>query len=241
VLLLTILGIAAEKLFGEAGRGRFDPWTVAMAHPDATVYLLSGGGELTTHFSAPPYQYQALKAAGVREILNSTEVMGGPATITVVFGMTKFYEANPKIIAAINAALAEAMELIDKDKRTAAESYLKVSKEKLTVEELVEMINKPRLRLHDGSQRRHEIRRADVQDRGHKDQAGELEGPLLSIRSRTAGQLVCPTFQQSRCMPRIAWLVFRFDRFGVGFKYAHYFAMTPRSAPRPAIGAVSSR
>ena len=139
----TILGIAAEKLFGEAGRGRFDPWTVAMAHPDATVYLLSGGGELTTHFSAPPYQYQALKAAGVREILNSTEVMGGPATITVVFGMTKFYEANPKIIAAINAALAEAMELIDKDKRTAAESYLKVSKEKLTVEELVEMINKP--------------------------------------------------------------------------------------------------
>jgi NitT/TauT family transport system substrate-binding protein len=139
----TILGIAAEKLFGEAGRGKFDPLTVAMAHPDATVYLLSGGGELTTHFSAPPYQYQAMKAPGVREILNSTEVMGGPATITVLFGTTKFYDANPKTIAAVNAALGEAMEFIAKDKRAAAELYLKASKEKLTVDELVEMISKP--------------------------------------------------------------------------------------------------
>jgi NitT/TauT family transport system substrate-binding protein len=139
----TILGIAAERLFGDAGRGKFDPLTVAMAHPDATVYLLSGGGELTTHFSAPPYQYQALKAPGVREILNSTEVMGGPATITVIFGTTKFHDANPKTIAAMNAALAEAMDVIAKDRRGACELYLKASREKLTVDELVEMIAKP--------------------------------------------------------------------------------------------------
>jgi NitT/TauT family transport system substrate-binding protein len=139
----TILGIAAERLFGEAARGKYDPLTVAMSHPDATVYLLSGGGELTTHFSAPPYQYQALKAPGVREILNSTEVMGGPATITVLFGTTKFHDANPKTIAAMNAALTEAMDFIAKDKRAACELYLKASKEKLTVDELVEMISKP--------------------------------------------------------------------------------------------------
>ena len=139
----TILGIAAERLFGDAARGKFDPLTVAMSHPDATVYFLSGGGELTTHFSAPPYQYQAMKAPGVREILNSTEVMGGPATITVVFGTTKFHDANPKTIAAMNAALGEAMDFIAKDKRAACELYLKASKEKLTVDELVEMIAKP--------------------------------------------------------------------------------------------------
>jgi NitT/TauT family transport system substrate-binding protein len=139
----TILGIAAEKLFGDSARGKFDPLTVAMAHPDATVYLLSGGGELTTHFSAPPYQYQALKAPGVHEILNSTEVMGGPATITVIFGTTKFHDANPKTIAAVNAALGEAMDFIAKDPRGACELYLQASKEKLTVDELVEMIAKP--------------------------------------------------------------------------------------------------
>ncbi|MBO0763565.1 MAG: ABC transporter substrate-binding protein [Hyphomicrobiaceae bacterium] len=139
----TILGIAAEKLVGEAGRGKFDPLTVAMAHPDATAYLLSGGGELTTHFSAPPYQYQELKAPGVHEILNSTEVMGGPATIAVVFTTTKFYDANPKTIAAMNAALGEAVDFIAKDRRGACELYLKASKEKLSVDELVDMIAKP--------------------------------------------------------------------------------------------------
>jgi NitT/TauT family transport system substrate-binding protein len=139
----TILGIAADKLYGDAGRGRFDPWTVAMSNPDATVYLLSGGGELTTHFSAPPYQYQALKMAGVHEILNSTEVMGGPATITAIFTTTKFYDTNPKTITAVNAALGEAMEFINRDKRAAAQIYLEASKEKLTVDELTEMISKP--------------------------------------------------------------------------------------------------
>src|ERR1043166_30442 len=87
----TILGIAAERLFGESGRTKLDPLTVAMSHPDGTVALLSGAGEINSHFSAPPYQYQALKATGVHAVLNSTEVMGGPATITVIFGTVKWH------------------------------------------------------------------------------------------------------------------------------------------------------
>jgi NitT/TauT family transport system substrate-binding protein len=43
----TILGIAAEQLYGEAGRGKFDTLTVTMAHPDATIALLSGGKSTT--------------------------------------------------------------------------------------------------------------------------------------------------------------------------------------------------
>src|ERR1700737_2903443 len=119
----TILGIAAEKMYGEAGRGKLDTLTVAMGHPDATIALLSGG-EVNSHFSVPPYQYQELKASGVRAVLDSTDVMGGPATITVIFGTVKFHDANPKTMAAINAALSEAMEFISKNKRTAADLYL---------------------------------------------------------------------------------------------------------------------
>src|ERR1700694_4309928 len=59
----TILGIAAEQMYGETGRGRFDTLTVAMAHPDAAIALLSGG-EINNHFSVPPYQYQEVKAPG---------------------------------------------------------------------------------------------------------------------------------------------------------------------------------
>jgi len=137
------LGIAAEKIFGENGRTKLDPFTVAMSHPDATIAVLSGAGEVNSHFSAPPYQYQAMKAPGVRAILNSTDVMGGPATITVLFGTVKFHDANPKIMAAINAALNESMELIAKDKRAAADTYLKATKEKIALDELVAMIEMP--------------------------------------------------------------------------------------------------
>ena len=139
----TILGIAAEKLYGEAGRGRFDPFTVAMSHPDATVALMSGAGEVTSHFSVPPYQNMALKSPGVRAVLNSTDVMGGPATITLIFGTVKFHDANPKTIAAIMAALKEASDLIARDKRTAADLYLKATKEKISVDELTAMIESP--------------------------------------------------------------------------------------------------
>jgi NitT/TauT family transport system substrate-binding protein len=139
----TILGIAAFKLFGEAGRGRFDPWTVAMSHPDGMISLLSGAGEVNSHFSAPPYEYQELKAPGVHAVLNSTEVMGGPATITLIFGTTKFHDANPKTIAAVYAAMGEAMDFINKDKRAAAEMYLKATKEKISIDDLVAMMEMP--------------------------------------------------------------------------------------------------
>lgn len=139
----TILGIAARQMFGEAGRGKFDPLTITMAHPDAALYLLSAGGEVNSHFSAPPYQYQELKAPGIRAVLNSVDVMGGPATITVIFGTTKFHDANPKIIAAIAAALNDAVQIIAKDRRGAAEMYLKVSKEKLDANELAAMLGEP--------------------------------------------------------------------------------------------------
>jgi len=143
----TILGIAAQKLYGEAGRGKFDPFTVAMSHPDATVALLSGAGEVNSHFSVPPYQNVALKSPGIRTVLDSTDVMGGPATITVIFGTTKFRDANPKTIAAIMAALREASDFIARDKRGAADIYLKATKEKISLDELTVMLESPGYRF----------------------------------------------------------------------------------------------
>ncbi len=139
----TILGIAGGQMFGDAGRTRFDPFTVAMSHPDATVALISGAGEVNSHFSVPPYQNLALKSPGVHAVLNSTDVMGGPATITVIFGTVKFHDANPKTIASIYAAMGEAAEYIAKDKRGAAELYLKATKEKISVDELTAMLESP--------------------------------------------------------------------------------------------------
>ena len=80
-------------------------------------------------------------------MLDSAEVMGGPATITVIFGTVKFRDANPKTIAAIMAALVEASDFIARDKRAAADIYLKATKEKITVDELTAMLESPGYRF----------------------------------------------------------------------------------------------
>ena len=136
----TVLDVAAEKAFGDAEAHKLDSITVAMGHPDAYAALL-GGKDVTSHFSLPPYQEQELKIPGVHAVLNSVDVMGGPVSNGVTFSSVKFHDANPKMFAAVVAAIADAQALIAKDHKAAAELYLRETKEKLTVDELVAMLN----------------------------------------------------------------------------------------------------
>ncbi len=138
----TVLAMAAEKLWGERDSHKLDQYTVAMGHPDA-VLGLSAGKDLTGHFSLPPYQYEELKMPGAHVVLNSVDVTGGPASNGVTFTTTKFHDANPKIIAAFIEAMGQAEDLIRTNKRRAAEIYLADSKEKLTVDELVQIMSQP--------------------------------------------------------------------------------------------------
>ncbi len=138
----TVLDVAAEKAFGAADAHKLDPITVTMGHPDAFAALASGK-DVDSHFSLPPYQEQELKIPGVHAVLNSIDVMGGPVSNGVTFSTTKFHDANPKTIAAVIAAIDDAVTLINKDRRMAAELYLRETKEKLTVEELVILLNNP--------------------------------------------------------------------------------------------------
>ena len=157
--------------------------------PDATVALLSGAGEVNSHFSVPPYQNVALKSPGIRTVLDSTDVMGGPATITVIFGTVKFHDANPKTMAAILAALGEASDFIARDKRAAAELYLKATKEKISPDELTAMLESPGYMFYAGAERHAQVRRANVQDRRDQDPLDELEGCVFSRGARPAWEL----------------------------------------------------
>jgi NitT/TauT family transport system substrate-binding protein len=141
----VVLGIAAEKQFGKEGIERFGALQISMSHVDALIALQNKGSGVSAHFSQPPYQNMELKIPGVHTVLNSIEVMGGPCSNGVVYSTTKFHDANPKIMRAFVAAIQEAIELIAKDKRAAAEIYLEVNKEKLTVDELVEILNQPNM------------------------------------------------------------------------------------------------
>ena len=137
------LQMAAEKVFGEGQHGKLDALTVSMSHPDAQTALLSGQSEITAHFGSPPFQYQQLKRPGIHTVLNSSEVLGGPTTFNVVWTTAKFRSENPKLYAAFLRALEEATGEINKDKKAAAEAYLRMSKDKDSVADILAMLNDP--------------------------------------------------------------------------------------------------
>jgi NitT/TauT family transport system substrate-binding protein len=138
-----LLQMAAAKEFGEQNYAKLDPLTVSLPHPDAMTALLGGSGTITAHFSSPPFQYQEVARPGIRKILNNYEILGGPATFNVVWSTTKFRDANPKTYAAFVAALDEATTTINRDKRTAAGVYKRMSGTKESVDELVKMMEDP--------------------------------------------------------------------------------------------------
>ena len=139
------LQMAAEKAFGDGEQGKLDPLTVTMSHPDGQTALLSGQSEITAHFTSPPFQYQELKKPGIHMVLNSNDVLGGPTTFNVVWTTSKFRNGNPKLYDAFVKALDEAMTFINNDKKAAAEAYLRISKDKDSVADILAMLDDPQI------------------------------------------------------------------------------------------------
>jgi len=139
------LQMAAEKAFGEGQQSRLDPITVTLAHPDAQAALLSGQSEINAHFGSPPFQYQQLRNPAIHTVVNSYDVLGGPATFNVVWTTSKFRNENPKLYDAFVKALDEATAMINSDRQKAAEAYLRISKDKDSVQEIVAMLNDPQI------------------------------------------------------------------------------------------------
>ena len=138
-----ILQMATQQQFGKGTEFKYDNLQVAMPTPDATAALLSGATEINNQFSEAPFQYTALKKPGVRRILKSYDVLGGKTTYNLVWTTSKFHDENPKTYQAFLAAFNEAIQDINKDKRGAAEIYVRITKEKITPDEVLELINDP--------------------------------------------------------------------------------------------------
>ena len=145
-LQAVLLQMAAAKLHGSANYGKYDALTVSMSPPDATIALLSGSGEVTSVFSVPPFQQQQLEKPGVRTILNSFDVMDGPATFTVAWTSARFRDKNPVLYKALIAALKEATGIVDKDRTKAAGYWIEDVKSKLPLDKVTAVISGPQVR-----------------------------------------------------------------------------------------------
>ena len=141
-----LLQMGAAKEFGEKNFDKLDPLTVSMPHPDAAAALLSGSGSITAHFASPPFLYQEL-AKGLRSVISSYDILGGPATFNVVWSTKKFHDQNPKAYQAFVAAFQEATDQINKDKKTAAETYKRMSRTSESIDDLVKQLNDPKVKF----------------------------------------------------------------------------------------------
>src|SRR4029079_16887192 len=101
--------------------------------------------EINAHFSSPPFQYQQLRRSDTHTVLNSYDVLGGPATFNLVWTTGKFVNDNPKVYAAFVKALEEAIAAINANKQAAAEAYLRISKDKDSVQDILTMLNDPKI------------------------------------------------------------------------------------------------
>lgn len=135
--------MAVAKEFGIDKYNALDHLTVSMAHPDATAAMLGGPSEIVANFSSAPFQYRQMKNPNIRRLLTSTDLFDGGLSFNVIAATNKFRTENPKLYGAFRAALADATDFINADKKRAAEIYLKASGDKTPVDELKAILDDP--------------------------------------------------------------------------------------------------
>jgi NitT/TauT family transport system substrate-binding protein len=139
------LQMAAAKAFGPANFAKLDPLTVSMSPPDSTIALLSGGGEITSVFSVPPFQQQQLEKPEIKTVTTSFDIMDGSHAFTVAWTSARFREHNPVLYKALLEALKEATDIVNKDRRAAAVLWIADSKSKLPLDFADRVVSGPQV------------------------------------------------------------------------------------------------
>ncbi|CAM5453766.1 ABC-type taurine transport system, periplasmic component OS=Afipia felis OX=1035 GN=NCTC12722_03144 PE=4 SV=1 [Afipia felis] len=136
-----VLQMAAEKAFGPGNAYKLEPLTVSRSYAEGSAALLSGAGEINSAASAPPFYYKEIATPGIHTVLKSYDVLGGPSTNNLIWTTQRFRDENPKLFAAFFAAYKEAIDLINKDPRKAAEIFQSTDRNKAySIDELVMML-----------------------------------------------------------------------------------------------------
>jgi NitT/TauT family transport system substrate-binding protein len=136
------LQMAAEKMWGPEKLYALDALTVGRAHPDAMAALL-GNTEINAHFAIPPFNYIELRDPRIHSVVDSETLLGTPISNGITYTTEAFYRANPKLIQAVYAGMAEAMRIINEEPLRAAKLYLAHGGEKLPPDGIVMMIRAP--------------------------------------------------------------------------------------------------
>jgi NitT/TauT family transport system substrate-binding protein len=139
----VVLQMAAAQAYGAASWEQLDRLTVSMPHPEGMASMLTRKTEITAHFTTPPFQFLELEKTGVHRVTTSDEILGGPSTLSLVWTIARFREANPKVYRAFLAALEEAMGIIRTDPDRAVRIYIETDKSTMAPDFVKSLITAP--------------------------------------------------------------------------------------------------
>lgn len=130
-----LLAMASEKEFGDPHA--LDNNITAMALPDATQSLLSGGIE--THFASAPYLYKELESEKNHEIKIVDNIWPKDNVLFVGVASNNLYENNKELYDALVKASNESIDYINNNKDKASE--LLCENEGVTSEVMLSYLN----------------------------------------------------------------------------------------------------
>jgi len=137
------LEMEAARIWGQDHYDKLDSITITRSHADAAAALMSGQSEINSHFASAPFYYYELATPGIHQVLKSYDTLGAKHTNGVLLATKKFHDANPKLCAAMVASFEEADAFIKAHPREAAQTYLKVAKDKTALDDLEKMVADP--------------------------------------------------------------------------------------------------
>jgi NitT/TauT family transport system substrate-binding protein len=127
------LQMAAARLYGQENYQKLDPLTVSFAQPDGVIALLSGGGAVDSYAFAPPFSDQVRDKPKIHRVWSSTELADSITSLSM-WTTARFRQDNPATYTAVIDAVRDAVAVIRRDPRHAAETFIKAENSKLPVE-----------------------------------------------------------------------------------------------------------
>ena len=142
-----VLQMAAEQALGPGKQNDLDNLTLSLPHPEGYSALVSGHGEIHSHFTSQPFAYLEQHSANhdIHQVLSSYDVLGGPHNNTLLYATQKWTESNPKLVQAVFNAVAEAESWINANPTAAAQFFKTKTNSKLDVADIEAIIKDPHL------------------------------------------------------------------------------------------------
>ncbi|HEX3884048.1 MAG TPA: hypothetical protein VHW66_15425 [Stellaceae bacterium] len=138
-----MLEMAAAQEWGPEHYDKLDDVIRSRTDTEASFELREGKSELDAHFSRSPYVDDELGSNAIHRVMDSYDIVG-PHSDNALVALTRFYQANPKLCAAIFGALEDADAMIRKNPGEAAEIYVSmVGDQEISVEDFSDIIGDP--------------------------------------------------------------------------------------------------